>query len=166
MKIEKDVFATIHYTLTDSDGETLDSSRDGEPLGYIHGQDMIIPGLEKALEGHVKGDTLKTSIAPEDAYGVYDEEMVMIIPKDNFEGFDGEIESGMQFEGDTPAGPQLITVLEVDGNDVTIDCNHPLAGETLNFDVEILDVRKATEEEIKALSACDPEGCGHGCSCC
>lgn len=164
MNITNETMVTIHYTLKDSEGEILDTSREegGEPLEYIHGLEMVVPGLEKALAGKKKGDKFNTEIAPEEGYGEYDDELLAIVPKENFEGFDEDLEPGMQFEAEFSGGPRLITVVEIEGDDVTIDCNHPLAGETLFFDIEVMGVRKATKEELEAAKS-DCSGCGGGC---
>ena len=138
MQVADNMAVSIHYTLTNDAGETLDSSIGGEALVYLHGKGNIIPGLEKALAGKSTGDKLSVSIAPEEAYGVYIEEMVQVIPRKMFEGIDN-VEVGMQFHADVSSGPGIVTVIKVEGDDVTIDGNHPLAGEALNFDVEITD---------------------------
>ena len=147
MQVADNMAVSIHYTLTNDAGETLDSSIGGEALVYLHGKGNIIPGLEKALAGKSTGDKLSVSIAPEEAYGEYIEEMVQVIPRKMFEGIDN-VEVGMQFHADVSSGPGIVTVIKVEGDDVTIDGNHPLAGEALNFDVEITDIRAATEEEL------------------
>ena len=147
MQVAENMAVSIHYTLTNDAGETLDSSIGGEALVYLHGKGNIIPGLEKALAGKSTGDKLSVSIAPEEAYGEYIEEMVQVIPRKMFEGIDN-VEVGMQFHADVSSGPGIVTVIKVEGDDVTIDGNHPLAGEALNFDVEITDIRAATDEEL------------------
>lgn len=147
MKISLNKVASIQYTLTDDAGEILDSSEGGEPLAYIHGQGNIIPGLESALEGKQVGDSFKVSIAPEQAYGEHDEALKQVVPKHMFGGVD-EIEVGMQFHAQTDHGMQVITIAEVNGDDITVDGNHPLAGQTLHFDVTVVEIREATEEEL------------------
>lgn len=139
---------TIHYTLTNDQGEELDSSRvEGrEPLSYLEGAQNIIGGLESALNGKGKGDQAKVSVAPAEGYGEVNEELIQPVPRSAFEGVD-TIEPGMQFQAQTPGGPQVVRVVEVSEDTVTIDANHPLAGETLHFDVEILETREATQEE-------------------
>lgn len=147
MQITENVVALIEYTLTDDSGEVLDSSVGGEPLGYLHGAGNIIPGLENALEGKKVGDTFKVTIAPADAYGEKNEGLLQEVPREMFQGVD-EIEVGMQFHAQTDHGMQVITVAKVDANTVTVDGNHPLAGQTLHFDVKVIDVRAATQEEL------------------
>ena len=141
---------TIHYTLTNDQGEKLDSSREEgrEPLTYLEGAQNIIGGLENALVEKVPGDALKVSIEPAEGYGEVNEELVQPVPRSAFEGVD-TIEPGMQFQAQTPGGPQVVRVVEVDDETVTIDANHPLAGQTLHFDVEVVDAREASEEETE-----------------
>ena len=146
MAIEKDKVVSIDYTLTGENGQVLDSSQGREPLAYLHGAGNIIPGLEQALEGKGEGDELNVSVPPDQAYGQRDERMVQPVPRTAFQGV-ADIQPGMQFQASTNAGPRLITVVDVAGDQVTIDANHPLAGATLNFDVKIVNVRDATNEE-------------------
>jgi len=140
---------SIHYKLTNPDGETLDSSDGRDPLKYLHGASNIVPGLERALEGKSAGDSLQVTIAPEDAYGPVNPELVHKVPRSSFEDTQ-EIKAGMQFQAQASGGEvHLITVKDVTGDEVTVDANHPLAGQTLNFDVEVKDVREATKEELE-----------------
>lgn len=178
MVIEKDKVVSIEYVLKDESGETLDSSEAGDPLQYLHGHSNIIPGLERELEGKQPGDKVTAVVKPADAYGEYDGEMVATVPKSNFEGTDS-LEIDMQFEAHDPSGVRIVTVTDIEGDNVTIDANHPLAGVTLHFDVSIKDVREASPEELSAghlHSGCDcgcegdceeeEGGCGHeGCGC-
>ncbi len=146
--IGNNLVVSMHYTLTDNDGNVLDSSEGSEPLAYLHGVGNIIPGLEKALTGKVQGDSVEVSVAPEEAYGESRPDLVQVVNKAAFQGVD-TIEAGMMFETQSPEGAvQRIMVKNVEGDDVTIDGNHPLAGIPLNFAVEIVEVREATEEEI------------------
>jgi FKBP-type peptidyl-prolyl cis-trans isomerase SlyD len=137
----------IHYTLKDQEGTVLDSSSQETPLAYIHGMGDIIRGLEKALAGKSEGDKFNINIEPEEAYGQRDEALVQAVPRNAFQGVE-DLQEGMQFQAQTPNGPQLITVTDIKADQVTVDANHPLAGETLNFDVEVVDIREATEEEL------------------
>jgi FKBP-type peptidyl-prolyl cis-trans isomerase SlyD len=146
MAIEKDKVVSIDYTLTGDNGKVLDSSQGREPLAYLHGAGNIIPGLETALEGKNEGDQLNVQIPPDQAYGPRDERMVQPVPRTAFQGV-ADIQPGMQFQAQTNAGPRLITVVAVGGDQVTIDANHPLAGATLNFDVTVRNVRDATDQE-------------------
>lgn len=160
MQIAINKVVNIHYTLTNDAGEVLDSSRGQSPLAYIHGLGNIIPGLENALEGRVAGDKFKIRIAPEDAYGARNDELVQAVPRSAFEGID-EIRPGMQFQAQSPEGVQLVTVVEVIGDQVVLDGNHPMAGVTLNFDVEVADVRDATPEELDHGHVHGPGGHHH-----
>lgn len=148
MKISQNKVASIEYTLTDDSGDVLDTSEGGEPLAYIHGMGNIIPGLEAALEGKEVGDSLKVTVAPEDGYGEQNDALVQQVPREMFQGVD-EIEIGMQFHAQTAQGLTVITVTEVIEDLITVDGNHPLAGKTLNFDVKVVEVRDATEEELE-----------------
>ncbi len=138
----------MHYKLTDNDGTVIDSSEGAQPLAYLHGAGNIIPGLEKALEGKAQGDKLQVKIEPKEGYGEINTDLIKIIEKKAFEGVD-KIEVGMAFEAKAPDGStQNIIVKKVEGDDITIDTNHPLAGVTLNFDIQIVSVREATKEEL------------------
>lgn len=147
MQIGKEKVVTIDYTLTDDQGEILDTSQGQEPLTYMHGAGSIIPGLEAALEGKAAGDKLQVKVAPADGYGERDEELVQAIPRNRFPG--GDISVGMRFHAQGSAGSQAVTVVAVDDRNVTVDANHPLAGVTLSFDVQVREVRQATEDELK-----------------
>lgn len=147
MNISENCVASFHYTLTDSTGKVLDTSEGQEPLSYLHGAGNIIPGLEDALVGKTVGDKLNVSVVAAQAYGLRDDSMVQELPSNMFSGIDN-IEVGMEFHAETEHGLQVVTVTKVEGDQVTIDGNHPLAGVDLNFDVEITDVRAATEEEM------------------
>lgn len=147
MQVSAQKVVFIHYTLTDDDGEVIDSSEGHAPLAYIHGAGNIIPGLESALLGKSVGDAFKVSIPPEDAYGVRDDSLVQPVPRQAFHGVD-EIEPGMQFHADSPGGGQLVTVVDVQGDTVILDGNHPMSGLTLNFDVQVTEIRDATLEEL------------------
>lgn len=146
MQISDNMAVSIHYTLTNANGETLDSSAGSEPLVYLHGAGNIIAGLEDALSGKSAGDKFNVTIEAEDAYGEKRADMIQVVPKSMFG--DMAVEEGMQFHAEVSHGPGIITVVHIDGDQVTIDGNHPLAGEALTFDVEVMDVRAATEEEI------------------
>jgi FKBP-type peptidyl-prolyl cis-trans isomerase SlyD len=147
VEITKDKVVSIDYTLTGDGGEVIDSSKGRDPLNYLHGAGNIIPGLENALNGKNIGDQINISIPPEQGYGLRDPKLSQVVARSAFQGADPQ--PGMQFQGQTQHGPRLITVTDVQGDDITIDANHPLAGKTLNFDVTIKDVRDATAEEIQ-----------------
>ncbi|WP_410472551.1 peptidylprolyl isomerase [Faucicola mancuniensis] len=145
--IAKDSVVYFNYTLKDDEGNVLDQSQ-GQPLAYLHGYGNIIPGLEKQLLDKKVGDKFTTSIAPEEAYGEYSDEYVQEVPKANFQGVDN-IEAGMQFQSQTDDGHvMLVTVRDVQDDIVIVDANHPLAGKTLHFDVEVVEIREATAEEL------------------
>ncbi|WP_067572265.1 FKBP-type peptidyl-prolyl cis-trans isomerase [Nocardia acidivorans] len=149
MSIAADKVVSIEYTLTDDDGDVLDTSVGDEPLIYLHGAENIVPGLEQALDGKGTGDELDVVVEPNDGYGEYLAELVSTVPRDMFEGVD-ELEPGMEFHAEAPDGDsQIVTVRAVDGEDVTIDANHPLAGQRLHFKVKVVDIRDATEEELQ-----------------
>jgi FKBP-type peptidyl-prolyl cis-trans isomerase SlyD len=146
MKITNDKVGFIHYKLT-IDENVVDSSEGKDPLVYIHGKGNLIPGLESELENKTAGDRLQATIAPADAYGQRNQELVQSVPLSNFDNKDA-IEIGAQFQVDTPEGARLASIIAVAETEATIDLNHPLAGMTLTFDVEIMEVRDATEDEL------------------
>ncbi|AJE20416.1 peptidylprolyl isomerase [Azotobacter chroococcum] len=148
MLIAANKAVSIDYTLTNDAGEVIDSSAGGAPLVYLHGAGSIIVGLEKALEGKQAGDELKVAIEPEEAYGEYSPELVAVLNRGMFEGVD-ELAVGMQFHASGPDGSmQIVTIRDLDGDDVTVDGNHPLAGQRLTFQVKVVNVRDANPEEI------------------
>lgn len=145
--IANDMVVSLHYTLTNDKGEVLDKSSDA-PLSYLHGHHNIIAGLENALLGKQAGDELTVSVAPQDAYGEYLAEAVQEVPRSNFQGVDN-IQAGMQFQTQTEDGHvMLVTVKEANDDVVIVDGNHPLAGVPLTFEVKIVEVRPATQEEL------------------
>lgn len=148
MLIAPNKAVSIDYTLTNDTGEVIDSSTGGAPLVYLQGAGNIIAGLEKALFGKQPGDELSVIVEPEEAYGEYSAELITTLSRAMFEGVD-ELEVGMQFHASGPdGGMQIVTIRDIDGDDVTVDGNHPLAGQRLNFQVRIVDVRDASDEEI------------------
>lgn len=148
MLIADDMAVLIHYTLTNDAGEVLDSSAGDEPLAYIQGQGDIVEGLEKALAGKTAGTKLTVKVSAEEGYGPRDMSKVQVVPRAAFE--DGvEIVTGMRFQARGPEGMVIVTVTGVTGDDVTIDANHPLAGESLNFDIEVVQVRPCTKDELE-----------------
>jgi len=139
---------SIDYTLTNDAGEVIDSSAGGEPLVYLQGAGNIIVGLEKALVGKQVGDELTVTVEPEEAYGEYSAELISNLNRAMFEGVD-ELEVGMQFHASGPDGSmQIVTIRDLEGDQVTVDGNHPLAGQRLSFQVKIIDIRDASEEEL------------------
>lgn len=149
MLIAAQKVVTIDYTLTDDQGNVIDSSKGGEPLAYIHGLGNIIPGLENALEGKKAGDAMNVTVSPAEGYGERDDNLMQAVPRQMFETPD-EIQVGMQFQTMTQDGnAMVVTVTEVTPETITVDANHPLAGQQLNFDVTIVEVREASEEELE-----------------
>lgn len=148
MQISKDSVVSMAYTLTNDEGQVIDTSAGGEPLVYLHGAQNIIPGLENALVGKVVGDKLTVNVVAADGYGEYNPELVQVVSKHLFGGVE-KIEAGMQFHAQTDYGMQVVTVAAVEGDEITVDGNHPLAGQNLNFDVEIMDIREASSEELE-----------------
>jgi FKBP-type peptidyl-prolyl cis-trans isomerase SlyD len=146
MQIADNTVAELNYSLT-VDGQLIDESQEGHPLAYLHGNGNIISGLESALTGKSKGDKFSITLEPNDAYGEFDEALVMIVDRSQFSGED-PVEVGMQFEAQFPDGTEVATIQSIDGDNITVDGNHPLAGKTLTFDVEVAGVRAATEEEL------------------
>ncbi|GIX36314.1 MAG: peptidyl-prolyl cis-trans isomerase [Lysobacteraceae bacterium] len=147
MQIADNTAVLFHYTLTNDAGDVIDSSRGREPLAYLHGAGTIVPGLEEAMAGHAEGDRFQVEVSPERGYGPRHEGMVQAVPRAAFQGVD-RIEVGMQFQARGPQGVMSVTVTEVGDDQITVDANHPLAGQNLHFDIEVVSVRAATEEEI------------------
>ena len=148
MQIAQNTVVQIHYTLKNAAGDVIDTSTGQEPLAYLHGGGNIVEGLESALAGKAAGDKLDVTVEPERGYGERREDLVQDVERSNFVGVE-EIEVGMQFLAQTPWGEQPVTVIAVADDSVQLDGNHPLAGETLNFSVEVVDVREASEEELQ-----------------
>jgi len=150
MKITKDKVVSFHYALVNADGEVLDGSRDGSPLPYLHGHQNIVPGLEAAMTDHEVGDKFEVKVAPEQGYGQRDEAKVSLVDRASFAGFT-ELSEGMVCQMEDEQGePQFVAITKIDEQEVTVDANHPFAGLELNFDVEVMEVRDATEEELSA----------------
>ncbi len=147
MKIATQTAVSMHYTLTNSKGEQLDSSIGDAPLVYLQGANNIVPGLETALMDKEIGDKVNVTVAAVEAYGVYDDTRLQVVDKKMFEGVD-KLEVGMVFHADASHGVNMVTITKIADNEITIDGNHPLAGEDLTFDVEIMAVRAATAEEL------------------
>jgi FKBP-type peptidyl-prolyl cis-trans isomerase SlyD len=145
--IQNDSVVNFNYTLTNAAGDVLDKSQ-GEPLVYLHGAHNIVPGLENAMLGKQVGDKFKVTVEPEEAYGEYQAEMVQEVPRNMFQGVD-DIQAGMQFQAQTDDGVQVVTVKDVTPELVIVDANHPLAGQALTFDVEVVAIRVATAEELE-----------------
>jgi FKBP-type peptidyl-prolyl cis-trans isomerase SlyD len=160
MPIAQNSVVTIHYTLKDDTGEVLDSSRDGDPIAYLHGHGNLVPGLERELEGKNTGDKIVVTVSPENGYGQYDKALVQQVPRRALQGI-AKISVGMQLHAQTEQGTRAVKVTRLVGDMVTLDGNHPLAGKNLNFDVEITDVREASEEELTHGHVHGPGGHDH-----
>ena len=178
MQIAHQTVVQMHYTLKDDNGNTIDSSVGKEPLEYIQGLSMIVPGLEKAMVGKSVGDKFEVVVLPAEGYGEYNKGLVSEIPKTAFQGDDVQV--GMTFYAQTPNGILPIRILEVKEDKVTVDANHELAGKNLNFAIEVVSVRQATEKELESLQhhhchchdhedeheCCGGKGHGEGHECC
>ena len=156
MQIAKHKVVTIDYTLSNVKGIVLDSSVGNQPFTFIQGVGSIIHGLESALEGKSPGENFTVHIPPERGYGTRNEALIQVVSKDLFTDVK-DLQVGMQFEAQTNAGKQVLTITRIEGTNVTIDGNHPLAGETLNFDVTIREVRDATSDELSHGHAHGPD---------
>jgi len=159
MTISHHKVVTIDYTLKNAKGEVLDSSEGQEPLLYLHGADNIVVGLERELEGKSVGDSITTVVTPEEGYGVRNEELVAAVPRELFDT-DMDIEVGMSFQAETDDGIQMVSIVAVADDEITVDGNHPLADEPLHFDVTVLEIRDATADEL-AHGHVHNAGCDH-----
>ena len=160
MIIEKDKVVNFHYTLKNADGEEMESSRERDPMTYLHGANNIIVGLEKAMEGRKAGDTFEVTVEPEEAYGVRKEGNIQRVPLKRLKGL-GKIMPGQILNLQTNEGPVQVTVVKVGRFNVDVDANHPLAGQKLTFDVEITDIREASAEETEHGHVHGPGGHHH-----
>jgi len=160
MQVADDKVVIFHYTLTNDAGDVLDSSADGDPLAYLHGAGNIIPGLEQALSGKAAGDKLNVRINPEDGYGTRQDELIQEIPRELIQGIEN-LEIGMQLQAQSEHGMQVFTIIELADDTATLDGNHPLAGVPLTFDVEITEVREASDEELAHGHVHGPGGHHH-----
>lgn len=147
MQITKNAVVSIHYTLTNKSDDILDTSQGREPLAYMHGRGNLIPGLEKELEGKKEGDKFNITIPPEEAYGQRNQNLLKQVSRSAFKDVK-DLQPGMRFQSKTEKGTEVFTVAKVEAEKVTLDGNHPLAGEALTFDVEVTGVREATDEEV------------------
>lgn len=161
MQVAKHKVVSFEYTLRDDNNVVIDTSEGGQPLTYIHGTGNLISGLEKALIGKSAGDSFKVTIPPEEGYGTRDDQLLEVVPRNRFGASGEEVKAGMQFYAEGGSDLQVITVVKVEGDDVTVDGNHPLAGMTLNFAVKVVDVRDATEEEVMHGHVHGPDGHHH-----
>ena len=156
MEICKDKVVTIEYNMTDEQGVLIDSSDNTEPLVFIQGFGSMLPGLEKAVEGHKSGERLSLSLAPDEAFGPHDETLVETLPKERF-GFINDIQVGMKFKSPKGDHEKVVTVVDVSDDKITVDTNHPLAGATVKVDLVIVGVRDAIAEELSSGQVLDME---------
>jgi FKBP-type peptidyl-prolyl cis-trans isomerase SlyD len=160
MNIEDKKVVTFHYTLRDEHGKQLESSREGDPMTYLHGAGNIIPGLEKAMAGKAAGDQFEVNVEPAEAYGEHNENGLQRIPAKHFKQA-GRLEPGQTVVLQTRQGPRRLTVVKVGRFNIDVDTNHPMAGLSLTFDVEVSDVRDATDEEVSHGHVHGPGGIDH-----
>lgn len=160
MNITSNKVVSLNYTLKNSEGMVLDTSEGRDPLLYLHGVGGLIPGLEKELEGMAVNDKKNVVVQPEDAYGKRQAELYHVVPKSGFQG-DEEMQVGMQVQLETEQGPAIARIDKIEGEDVTLDLNHPLADMILHFDVEVVDIREASEDEISHGHVHGPGGHHH-----
>jgi len=160
MSLTKNKVASVAYTLT-VDDQVIDQADKTSPMRFIHGVGGMIVGFEKALEGKTAGESLSIVVEPNEAYGSRNEDLTQNVSREMFQGIpDDQLVAGAQFQARTDAGAEVITIAAVEGDEVKIDANHPLAGKTLHFDVEILEIRDATEEELAHGHVHAAGGCG------
>jgi len=160
MKIESNKVIKMHYAVSDNEDTLIDSSYDDKPLAVIHGTGYLIPGLEDALIGHQVGDKFEVAVTAAQAYGERFDDYVQTVPKAMFESIE-DLAVGTQLRATTDDGEQTVIVIDVQEDEITVDGNHPLAGIDLKFDVEILEVRDATEEELAHGHVHGEGDCGH-----
>lgn len=173
MKVGEKTFVAIDYRLSLDSGEMVDSSPEGQPLGFVTGMGRILPGLEAALMGKAAGESAQVTLEPGEGYGEINEDLLRDVPKSQFPK-DVDIEVGMTFTADSPRGPVPLTVAKIGEEDITVDLNHPMAGKRLHFDVKVAEVREPLPEELaQPAQGCgcgggEPEGemdCGPNCAC-
>ena len=145
--IKKDSVVSLSYTLKNGAGEELDKADSAQPFVYLHGSGQIVPGLESELEGMKTGDKTDVTVPPDKAYGNVNPQLLMKLERKNFPE-DMDLQAGMQFSADIADRQHILTIITAEGDEVQVDANHPLAGETLHFKVEVLDIRDATQEEL------------------
>ena len=160
MTVTKNKVVSIHYTLTNSSGEVMESSRDREPMNYLHGSGNIIRGLEKALEGKAAGDLFQVTVEPAEAYGERKPANLQRVAAKHFTD-PKRLKPGQVVNLQTRQGPIQVSVVKVGRFNIDVDSNHPLAGQALTFDVEITAVRDSTEEERAHGHAHGPGGAQH-----
>jgi FKBP-type peptidyl-prolyl cis-trans isomerase SlyD len=169
MKIEANKVVSVHYALFNETGEMIESSHNSQPLTFIQGAGMLIKGFGDAMEGRTENESFSFTVSPEDGYGEYRDDLVFEMPKERFSDIPG-LEEGMALRMESPNGAMIVRVSGIDDDKVSLDGNHPLAGVGLRFDVEVLEVRDATPDELDKIArrAAEEESCGGSCSdsCC
>jgi FKBP-type peptidyl-prolyl cis-trans isomerase SlyD len=160
MKIAKNNVVVMHYAVSDSEGTLIDSSYEDKPMAIIQGTGYLIPGLDDALIDHEAGDKFEVAVACEDAYGERHDDYVQTVPREALAGVD-ELSLGTQLRATTDDGEQTVIVIDVQDDEITVDGNHPLSGLDLSFDVEIIEVREATADELEHGHVHNEDGCGH-----
>ena len=148
MRVDTNQVVTFHFKLCNQDGVLIDSSEGDLPMSIIQHSGRLLPALEDQLQGHVAGDVFKATLAPDQAYGPVHQELMQTIPRHAFDGQQISVGSRFKAKGKNDQ-EQMLTVKEIGQNDVTVDANHPLAGQTLVFDIAIVSVREATKEELE-----------------
>lgn len=146
--VKKDAVVMLSYTLKDDGGKELDKSSPDKPFAYLHGNSQIVPGLENALDGLAIGDKKQVTVSPKEGYGEFVPGLKMEVDRSNFPK-DVELQPGMQFSAEMGGNNQMFIVTDIKEDKVAVDGNHPLAGQTLHFDVEVVEVREATKEELE-----------------
>ena len=160
MQITKDSVVEFHYTLNEA-GEQIETSKNAEPLSYIHGSEGMLPGLEEALDGKAPGDTFSVTLAPSESYGERVDDLIQRIPLKHLQGNTKVWKAGMTAIVNSNQGRHQVTLVKVGRFNADCDLNHPFAGKTLTFDVEVINVRQATDEELSHGHVHGEGGCGH-----
>lgn len=160
MQIGPETVVSFHYTLRNESGTELETSRGGDPATYLHGANNIIPGLESAMIGRAGGDNFSATVSPEDGYGLRDPQRVQRVPIKHL-SFKGKLRAGAVVQLSTSDGMRAVTVVKPGRHTADIDTNHPLAGQTLVFDIELVEIRSASAEELAHGHAHGPGGHHH-----
>lgn len=158
MEIKNDAMVGIEYVLTLDSGQEMDRSAAGKPLQFIFGKGQMMPGVEKELAGKVEGDTMEFAVEPEDGFGLPDPQLIRDVPRDRFPQ-DADLQPGATFQAVGPSGSFPVIIQSVEGDNVTVDLNNPLCGERLHFQLKVVEVRQATQEELTAATGCASCGC-------
>jgi FKBP-type peptidyl-prolyl cis-trans isomerase SlyD len=166
MRVAKETVVAIEYTLKDDQGTLIDASGERGPMEYLHGAQNIIPGLEQGIEGLAAGDTKSVLVPPQLGYGEYSEKLIQLVPLSAFGANTPQV--GMRFHAETNLGMRVLTIKKIEGEEVTLDGNHELAGKSLHFDIKVVSVRAAEPTELahghphQSGGCCGGGGCGSG----